>query len=419
MDDRQLGQRLVAALPDGTAPDPGQVLAALRDLLPADDPRLGPLEAMAHRPEFLGLAMPPPANRPDKAQAQAQVEALLRSLSDSHRPEIVARLKVVLTGIRERGASRSLGVMEAMDGSSFGASRPISETTWQQVWESLHSSPEPAAIASTAPSTPGAETNNSGTPTAVDPPSEHPQRKRQGLAVWGVVGAFAVTGTLVAATLTALRANLFCASVGLCSVEVIDAATAALGKAEQTAIQLNKATTITDYDQATRDLQRQVRRIERDGVFSEAQRNSLKTLQENVSMALERSKGENVDRKTVQEVRAKSGSVQSLPRLQAEKTRLQLIQRLKQVSSKSFSYGEAQALREQLQPPPAEKPTNSYRRPDQAQPQSEPLLDWRRVPPRREPGQSWRGWKRPDPQPTPARVDPGSDNTPYRKEPLW
>jgi hypothetical protein len=234
-----------------------------------------------------------------------------------------------------------------------------------------------------------------------------------------VVGAVAVTVTLAVATLTALRANLFCSSLGLCSVEVIDAATAALDKAEQTAARLNKANTLTDYDQATRDLAYQLRRIEHDGVFSEAQRNRLKTLQESASTALERSKRENVDRQTVQEVRDKNKSVQSLPWLQAEKNRLQLLQRLKQISPKSFSHGEAQALRQQLQPPPAEEPKNAYRQPDPAQIQSKPLLDWRRVRPREEPTLDWRGRSGPRLQPPADPAELGSDNTPYRKEPLW
>jgi hypothetical protein len=434
MDDRQLGQRLVAALPAGTAPDPEQLLAALRDLLPADDPRLEPLTAMAQRPEFLALAIPPQANRPGQTQADAQEEALLRSLSVSHRPEMVARLKAVLKGVREQGASRSSHVMELMDRTSVETSRPISETTWQQFWESLHSAPDPSPNASTEPTAPETTSQEpSTTPMVVDPPSEQPRREGHGRAVRGVLGAVAVTGALAAGALTALRANVFCASLGLCSVEVIDAATAALEKAEQTAMRLNKATAITDYDQATQDLERQVRRIERDGVFSEAQRNSLKTLQDSVNRAVERSKRENADHKTVQEVRAKSGTVQSLPWRQAEKRRLQYLQRLQPIAPNSFSYREAQALRQQLQPPPpipteprevknpppSEEPASSYRQPAQAKPPSEPLLDWRRVSPRKEPTNDWRGWSRPRQQPPPAPVDQGSDDAPYRKEPLW
>jgi hypothetical protein len=375
-----------------------------------------PLAEMAHRPEFLALAMPAQANR----SAKAQEEALLRSLSETHRPEIVARLKVVLAGIREKGATRSPMVMDEMDDSSIGPSHPISETTWRQVWESLHSAPEPSPNSSTAPSAHGADTTNAiPPPTAVVPPSKPPQRTGQERAVWRVVGVVAVTVTLAAATLTALRANLFCASLGLCSVEVIDAATAALEKAEQTSVRLNKANSLTDYDQARRDLARQVRRIARDGVFSEAQRNSLKTLQENASTALERSKRENIDRQTVQAVRAKSKSVQSLPWLQAEKTRLELLQRLKQISPKSFSHEEAQALREQLQPPPAEEPNNAVRQPGPTQIQPKPLPNWRRVRPREEPTLDWRGRSGPKQQPPPDPAEQRSGNAPYRKEPLW
>jgi hypothetical protein len=162
-----------------------------------------------------------------------------------------------------------------------------------------------------------------------------------------------------------------------------------------------------------------VRRIERDGVFSEAQRNSLKTLQENARTALERSKSENLDRQTVQEVRAKSNAVQSLPWLQAEKNRLQLLQRLRQVSPKSFSHEEAQALLQQLQPPPAEEPNTADRQPGRAQIQAKPSLNWRRVRPREEPTLDWRGWSGPREQPAPEPAEEGSADAPYRKEPLW
>jgi hypothetical protein len=379
------------------------------------------LVEMAHRPEFLALTMPAQANR----SAKAQEEVLLRSLSDSHRPEIVARLKVVLAGIREDGAIRSPGVMEGSDGSSFGAAGPISETTWQQVWESLHSAADPSPNSSTAPSAHGADTANASPPTtAMDPPSEPPQREGQERALWKVVGAVAVTVTLAAATLTALRANLFCTSLGLCSVEVIEAATAALAQAEQTAGRLNKADSLTDYDQATRELASQVRRIARDGVFSEAQRNNLKTLKENASAALERSKRENIDRRTVQEVRAKRKSIQSLPWLQAEENRLQLLQQLKQVSRQSFSHEEAQSLRQQLQrpqmqPPPAQEPNNADRQAAPAEIQPKPCLNCHGVKPREEPTLDWRGWSGPRKQPPPEPAEQGSADAPYRKEPLW
>jgi predicted O-linked N-acetylglucosamine transferase (SPINDLY family) len=234
-------------------------------------------------------------------------------------------------------------------------------------------------------------------------------RKRKSLPMWELVGAIAAMGTLTTVTLTALRANHFCKSLGLCSVEVIDAATAALENAEQAAMRLNKASAITDYEQCVKDLERQVRRIARDGVFTEAQRNSFKSLQKKMSIALARLEREKGDQQTVQEVRSNIGSVQRLLLLKAEKKRLQFLQRLQQISPKSFSHGEAHALRQQLQPPPA-KPAQQFNPPPPEQPihsNREPTLDWRvaprrepthdwRVAPRREPTLDWRGWKRPD-----------------------
>jgi hypothetical protein len=365
MDDRQLGQRLVTALPDGSALDPEQVLTALRDLLSVDDPRLEPLEAMAQRPEFLALAMPRQANLPTNAQDQE--EALLQSLGDSHSPELVARLKEVLAGVRENGASRSPWIMEPIDGKSPESSYAISDKDYNKYLQVLNSASVSSSVSSPAPSDQGGESSGSiPPPPSRDDPPGRPQQMREGLPVWRLVGAIAAAGTLAAMALSALQANRFCTTLGLCSVEVIVAATAALEKAEQTAMRLNKANTIADYEQGTRDLARQVRRIERNGVYSEVQRNSLKSLLKQVNMALARLEREKGERQT-------SIGVQ---------------------------------------------PIHSNRQNPSMKP-AEPLLDSRRVEPRREPINDSRGWKRPNQSPPSARVDQGSDNAPYRKEPLW
>jgi hypothetical protein len=147
MDDRQLGQRLVAALPDSIALDPEQVLKALQDLLPVGDPRQEPLEELAHLPEFLAFAKP----RQASLQAQDHEQFLLGILNTSYSPEIVARLREVLAGVREKGAPRSPQLMDPW-GNSSGASDPISVAAWQRYMEQFNADPVSSTDSSVASS---------------------------------------------------------------------------------------------------------------------------------------------------------------------------------------------------------------------------------------------------------------------------
>ena len=148
MDDRQLGQRLVAALPDSTALDPEQVLKALQELLPVGDPRLEPLEELAYRPEFLAFAMP----RQASLHAQDHEEFLLGFLKTSYSPEIVARLREVLLGVREQGAIRFPQATDPSGGNSSDSSGPISVPIWQEYMQQFNSDPVSSTVSSVAPS---------------------------------------------------------------------------------------------------------------------------------------------------------------------------------------------------------------------------------------------------------------------------
>lgn len=404
MDDRQLGQQLVAALPAGGVHDPEEVLAALHSLLPADDPRLEPLAAMARRPEFRSLASACQANH----QSSTPEEVLLRSLGDRHGPELVTRLRAVLASVRDNQAARSLQVGES-GGGRVADAPPISETTWQRYWESLHANPVATSATPAPPPDPRGESGTAAPkPSEATEPFMQQQQGHQGLPVWGVVGAVAVVGALTAGGVIALQANRFCESLGLCSVAAINQATAALEAAEQTARRLNKAKTITAYEQDIRELDTQVRRREQDGVFSEAQRNSLKRLQQELSLARARLEKEKDDLRTVREVSAESRTLQDLPSLQAEKKRLALLQRLKDISPQGFALEDAQALRERLQPPPPRfTPVPVLRRFDNPAATRElPTQDGRS-----------RGHSTP-PAASPS-PDQGGSSAPCREVPLW
>lgn len=175
MDDRQLGQKLVDALPDGAKPEPDQMLSALHDLLPAGDPILEPLKVMVQRPEFLALAMLRQANR--QTNAQDQEEALLGSFSKIYRPEIMARLRNVLAGVREKGASRSPMVIEAIDGKSPESSGPISLSELGEHLKRLNLDPASSSASSIAPPDQTGQTSDS-IPSQTSPEDYH-ERKQQ------------------------------------------------------------------------------------------------------------------------------------------------------------------------------------------------------------------------------------------------
>jgi hypothetical protein len=183
MDDRQRGQRLVAGLPDGTALDPVQVLSAVHDLLPASDPMLEPLKLMVQRPEFLALAMPRQANR--QTNAQDQEEALLRFLSTSYSPEIVDRLREILTGIREQWAPRSPRLIEPIYGKSSESSPyAFSEANYKKYLQYLDSTSVSSSVSSAAPPDQTGQTTDSIPPqTSPEDPGESPQKMRQSLVV--------------------------------------------------------------------------------------------------------------------------------------------------------------------------------------------------------------------------------------------
>ena len=178
MDDRQRGQKLVAGLTDGTALDPERMLSAVHDLLPASDPMLEPLKLMVQRPEFQALAMPCLANR--QTNAENQEEALLRFLSTSYSPEIVARLREILTGIREQWASRSPKIIEHTDLSLSESSSPISLSDWQEHMKHFNSASISSSNSSTAPSDQAGQANDSIPPqTSLDDLHDPPQQLHQ------------------------------------------------------------------------------------------------------------------------------------------------------------------------------------------------------------------------------------------------
>jgi hypothetical protein len=396
MDDRQLGQSLAAAVAESSPVDPSKVAEVLHDLLPPYDPRLEPLQELAQRPEFLALA----SQHGPRPQLQAQREALLKDLGEIHGPEMVDRVGAVLEGLLEKGPLPASEAIQPGDAAFSDAPDPrdapgpISDAAWQKHWQSVHSAAVETSVSST--NAPDREIDASvpiRPRTLRENRFERPPEDRNGRGVWWLVGAVATMGLVVAGGLIALRANHFCKSLGFCSVESFNAASIAVNSAQQTATQLQKANTISAYEGVSKTLERQLQRIEDAGVVSEAQRNSLKSLRGDLSLALARLEREKGDLQILQQVRAEISK--GLPGLPSNAQRLRLLSRLQPIAPDSFSHKEAQALRGQLRPPqviPIDEPS----RPSPYSPYRQP------------------------PVPTPSvQEERRSVNAPYRPEPLW
>jgi len=199
----------------------------------------------------------------------------------------------------------------------------------------------------------------------VDKLRPEPSRpKRKWLAVIGIVGSTAA-GLFGLSTLLRPQpptaadlgdSSITCRLLGLCSSKAINAAAAALDSAELIVQQLNSAKTIAAYRQGTTTLERQLRRLEESGVYGDAQRTSLKALQEKARQALQRLEQEEEVERIVAEAWNDSLTIDQLPRQAGERQRQQLFSSLQAIQSSSFSYGSALALLERLQTPQPSSP---------------------------------------------------------------
>jgi hypothetical protein len=180
-----------------------------------------------------------------------------------------------------------------------------------------------------------------------------------GLVGAAAAGVFGLSTLLRPQTPTAGDAgdsSISCKFLGFCSSKAINAASSALDSAELTAQRLDSAMTIAAFRQGTTTLERQLRSIEESDVYGDAQRTSLIALREKARQALQRLKKEDVYERVVAEALNDSRSIDQLPRQAEEKQRQQLLSRLQAIDPRSFSYDNAVALRERLQPTPPSSP---------------------------------------------------------------
>lgn len=244
----------------------------------------------------------------------------------------------------------------------------------------------------------------------VEEPPEVPPDPRDRQWWWWVL-ALVVLSTLGTGAMTALQSNRFCASLRFCSVEKVETVTTALAAARRTAQRLEDTSSLKDFEADTADLEGQLQQIERDGVISDAQRDTLNQLRKKADEAGVRLKRELRDQRIIRQVGADLGN-----RSPTEQERRNWLQQLQPVAATSFSHREAQALRQRLQPPPPPTPLAQPTIPGPSptgkrfesheaatQPSYTPL-----DPPRT-----------PRAIPSPSPESGNGDNAPYRPEPLW
>jgi hypothetical protein len=227
-----------------------------------------------------------------------------------------------------------------------------------------------------------------------EPPPEPPGR-----AVWWWVVVVFGLGVLGAGAMTALQSNRFCASLRFCSVERVESVNAALAAAQRTTKRLEDAANMKAFEDEAAYLEGQLQQIGRDGVISDAQRDTLNQLRRKADEAEVRLKREHHHQRIVDQVGAALRS-----RSPTEQERRHWLQELQPVAATSFSHREAQALRQRLQPPPPPPPR---RQPNLSAPPSSPRFTPPALP---------RATRATRPS---APVSGSGDDAPYRTEPLW
>lgn len=399
MNDWQLGQRLADALQSHPNAPPSRSIAILSDLLGADVSLLLPLRDLVARPGFQSLA----PWRQGHGGRQAQRDALLQSLGETYNPQVLTRLAAFLDGYLESqrpNAVPSVGSPQPQSNPqpptpSVSSQRPASTVPMTVMAEPQGLATPPPGVPFGSPVAPGSTTTPPGTRSSV---------RRMPLLVASSVVVMALAAG------AALRGNLLCAPFGLCSAASIAAANAALEQAEEAAVALAKAKDLTSYAQSLADLDRHLDKIGTEPLLGRSGQDTRKQLEEKARQGRDRLKQEQSHRLTVQQVKAELASTDAMPQEAAGKHRTALLRRLESVPSGSFADAQAEALRQELEPPrPQVQPRTTDPGPTPAaavapfEPPAQPQV------PR---------YSRPPAIPSPSGGGSGS-SAPYRDSPLW
>lgn len=419
MNDRQLGQQFAAAVARGLQSGPAQVMAVLHDLLGDDQSLLAPLKDLVSRPGFQALSSHTSAN----GSTRAKCEALIHALGETYQPQVVERLGAFLDGYLEtttgqkgsgpHGGTASSGNASRGSGALASAAPPMGAAIAETMIDG-DGDDEQAANAAASP----IADPDSG---AVAKPAQPSRKGRKfPILLGGVVAALVLTAG------GALRNNLLCDPLGLCSAASIEAAATALEEAQKAANALDRATDLSDYKAKLAELDRQLDLIASDAGLSGNQRKKRKQLQEQAAKARDRVKREKAHQQTLKQVNSGQESIGKLAPQAAEQRRAALLRRLEPIPAESFSHGEAEKLRLELTPapPPApsapepsQTPGGATQAPPSEPPPQEEAPAWQAPAPAPTPR-----WTPPPPRyspPPPSARNKEESNAPYRDEPLW
>lgn len=402
MNERQLGQQLAEAFPAHIQAVPARASAVLHDLLGADVSLLAPLKDLVSRPGFQALA----AMRFGNSSTRAQRDALLQALAETYQPQVVNRLGDFLDGFLQPPRTTD-APPPTMSSAAPAPGVPSAGFRSTPVAETVILDEEPSGSESLFREAPASA---SAAEVSTTPVPEHVKpawASGRGIAVAGV--GLALVGL---AGVGALRGNLLCAPLGLCSAEAIQSSTEALERAQTAATTLDKAADLAAYDRSLRELERQLDKIESEAGLSDRQRNLRKRLQTQVAQARTRLSNETRHRRTVQDVSKESATLSKLAPQAAEERRKALRGRLASVPAQSFAASQAKELRQQLEPPPPPPPMVT------AGP-GRGSATWQESPVTSPPA-----WSPPPRQsyssrPPAASAQGGSVGAPYRDEPIW
>ena len=350
--------------------------AVVADLAAEQDQLVLPLKELVSRPAFLALAA-----KAGSGSGAIERQALLQTMETTFAPGLVEALGEILSGFLDLPA----GPVTAAKAPEPSADPPP---------------PPPQPHKADSASVP----NPSSAPHASGPAEPRGNRLPQLIAL-----SFA-TALLAAAAVVATRSPLLCSALGLCAVPqsssaASQSALAATTSAEQA---LRRAQTLMEYRQAADQLERELLKLSGDNLTPEQER-QRQQLQSTTTQARAVLIGETAAEVRLDRARQALAAAQAASGEERNRQIAAAGQELAGISSRSFSAGEADRLREQLSALERQMPEPTPAEPAPSAPGTLGPPAWS-PPPRTAPA--------PQPQPQPGSGS-GGGSAPYRDQPLF
>ena len=244
---RAIGGRLAVVLRQrhGQLPAPAALQAIAADLVGARTELLLPLKDLVSRPGFQQLIA-----KAGSGGGAVERRALLADLEMTFTPAVISALEELLGGFLDlpsaAGSATAQVHAEPTPGPGFQETAPA-----RQAQPSAPPSPQPSAPPPHPPA-----------PQVVEVPAPpHPQTRGINPVVLAL-GVCIATASVVVAGTAAMRSPLLCSSLGLCSSNAAStAAEQALDAARRAVADLERATSLVSYRNASAELERALQRL--------------------------------------------------------------------------------------------------------------------------------------------------------------